>query len=213
MKTLGERVKTKRLEKGWSQQELADKSRLSQTTIADIERGRNQGSSHITNIANALGEDPHWLATGHKSRHVAAPVAKYESDVSDNIIRKIPVISWVQAGDYQEAVDNYAPGQSDEIIESAIQVKRHTFALKVRGDSMEPDFPDGCYIIVEPDMEAQPGDFVIAKNGDQEATFKQLVKDGSDWYLKPINPRYPLKPISTGSVICGVVREMIKKYR
>ena len=27
--------------------------------------------------------------------------------------------------------------------------------------------------------------YAVAKNGDEETTFKQLIKDGADWYLKP----------------------------
>ena len=66
-------------------------------------------------------------------------------------------------------------------------------------------------LIVEPDMDAQPNDFVIAKNGD-EATFKQLVKDGADFYLKPLNPRYPIKPLADTRII-GVVREVLRRFR
>lgn len=77
---------------------------------------------------------------------------------------------------------------------------------------MEPNFPDGVILIIEPDLDYQPGDYVIAKNGDHEATFKQLIKDGADWYLKPINNRYPIKPLGTSTII-GVVREAIQKLR
>ena len=77
---------------------------------------------------------------------------------------------------------------------------------------MEPEFSAGTILIVEPDLEALPGNYVIARNGDQEATFKQLVRDGSDLYLKPLNPRYPLKPLGD-SIIVGVVREAVKRYR
>lgn len=77
---------------------------------------------------------------------------------------------------------------------------------------MEPDFKEGAILIVEPDMEAQPGDFVIAKNGDEETTFKQLVKDAGDWYLKPLNPRYPMKPLGKASIV-GVVRAVERRFR
>ena len=80
-----------------------------------------------------------------------------------------------------------------------------SYALRVIGDSMEPEFPEGMILIVEPEMDFAPNDFVIVKNGD-EATFKQITKDGDDWYLKPLNPRYPIKPLGTAKII-GVVRE------
>jgi SOS-response transcriptional repressor LexA len=126
---------------------------------------------------------------------------------------QVPLISDVQAGMYKEYVDNFYPGDGGaELIPTSVPVKRHTFALRVSGDSMEPDFHAGMILVVEPDMEPMPGDFVIARNGEDETTFKQLVKDGGDWYLKPLNPRYPIKPLGR-SMIIGVVRAVEKRFR
>jgi len=122
----------------------------------------------------------------------------------------VPIISFVQAGDYSEAIDTLQPGEGERI-EVTVPVHPHTFALRVVGDSMEPDFPAGIIVVVEPGMDPLPGDYVVAKNGD-DATFKQLVKDGADYYLKPLNPRYPIKPLGQAHVI-GVVREAIRKLR
>lgn len=125
---------------------------------------------------------------------------------------KVPLISWVQAGNWQEAIDIYPSGDAENWIETTMPVKDHTFALRVSGDSMEPDFPAGVLIVVEPDLDPRSGDYVIAKNGD-EATFKQLTKDGPDWYLKPLNPRYPIKRLESHCKIIGVVLEQIRRYR
>lgn len=124
----------------------------------------------------------------------------------------VPIISWVAAGDYMEATDPNAVGFADEWIETRVKVNRHTFALRVDGDSMMPDFMPGMILVVEPEMEALPGDYVIAKNGDNEATFKQLVKDGGTFYLKPLNDRYPIMPLGDAQII-GVVREAVRKLR
>ncbi|MCW5323718.1 S24 family peptidase [Verminephrobacter aporrectodeae subsp. tuberculatae] len=124
---------------------------------------------------------------------------------------KVPVISWVHAGEFSEVVAVEAWG-TEEWVETSVPVLRSTFALRVKGDSMEPEFPAGVVIIVEPDLAPNPGDYVVVCSGSGEATFKQLVRDGVDWYLKPINERYPIKPLGASNVI-GVVREMIKKFR
>lgn len=126
---------------------------------------------------------------------------------------RVPMISWVQAGCWMEVVDNFAPGMADEWIDVEIEVRKHTFALTVRGDSMSPRFPDGMILVVEPDIQADNGDFVIAKNGNNEATFKQLVIDGGVWYLKPLNERYPIMQVGSDTIIVGVVREAIHKIR
>jgi SOS-response transcriptional repressor LexA len=125
----------------------------------------------------------------------------------------VPLLSAVQAGEPTMHVDNFHPGDGgSELIPTSVQVQRHTFALRVKGDSMEPDFLEGMIIIVEPGMDPQPGDYVIAKNADEETTFKQLVKDGGDWYLKPLNPRWPIKLLGESKVI-GVVRAVERRFR
>lgn len=60
---------------------------------------------------------------------------------------------------------------------------------------MEPEFLAGDIVTVDPGREAINGSHVIAKNG-EEATFKQLVIDGNNVYLKPLNTRYPIKDIT-----------------
>lgn len=125
----------------------------------------------------------------------------------------VPLLSSVQAGKFKEYADNYHPGDGGlEAVATSVTVHKHTFALRVSGDSMEPEFRAGMILIIEPDMEPNPGDFVVARNGDDETTFKQLIKDGADWYLKPLNDRYPIKPLGK-AVIIGVLRAVEKRYR
>lgn len=126
-------------------------------------------------------------------------------------LNRVPVLTCVQAGDFREIVDNYQSNQADEWLETDVPVKQRTFALIVEGDSMEPEFAPGMRVVVEPDMDPENGDYVIAGNGEQ-ATLKKLVRDGDDWYLKPLNSRYPIKPLGSGRII-GVVRAAYKKYR
>lgn len=101
--------------------------------------------------------------------------------------------------------------EKDEWIDVSCSIGRHTFALIVEGDSMEPEFHAGMRIVVEPDMTAENGDYVVAGNG-EAASLKKLVRDGNDWYLKPLNDRYPIKPLGDARII-GVVREAHRKYR
>ena len=77
-----------------------------------------------------------------------------------------------------------------------------------QGDS----FPDGSIVIVEPELEAHDGDYVIAVKPGQKITFRKLVRDGGDLYLKPLNSRYPIEMLGTASVV-GIVREFSKRFR
>lgn len=110
---------------------------------------------------------------------------------------KVPLLTWQQLGQALQT-------QELEWIATVASVTPHMFALRVEGESMEPRCPPGTILIVDPDREATHGNYVIARDG-VECTFKQYVKDGSDWYLKPLNDRYPVKRFRTEMSICGVV--------
>lgn len=135
---------------------------------------------------------------------------------------RVPLISWVQAGSWSSVVDNLHPGDAEEWVETTVPIHQHTYALRVRGDSMtnpngDPTFPDGAIIVVEPSAIAEAAtmvnSFVIVKRtADDEATFKQLVKDAGLYYLKPLNPRYPMLELRQEDVFCGVVRERVVRF-
>lgn len=158
---------------------------------------------------------PHgWMDERHDLRTAEKAGADEKANVypGPDLRGRVPLISWVKAGAFAEAEDLLQPGEAMDWIDTTVQARQHTFALRVEGDSMEPDFPAGMILVVEPEMEAHAGDFVIVKNGAEEATFKQLVRDGGDWYLKPMNARYPIKPLAECRIV-GVVREAVRKLR
>lgn len=126
-------------------------------------------------------------------------------------IRQVPRLSWVSAGLFREMEAVSPPTQWDTPSEP---MSDEAFSLRVEGDSMEPEFPHGCVVFVEPRSEALNGDFVVVTLDDtHRATFKELVVDGPSRYLKPLNPRYPILPLTPQARVCGVVREMRKAYR
>ena len=125
-------------------------------------------------------------------------------------VSSVPLISFVAAGDMCEAVDPYPPGAVDDWVKSPVDVSPGMYALKVDGDSMTspsgtPTFPNGFIIIVDPNIPANSGDFVVARDGDGKATFKKLSLDGDDAYLVPLNPSFTTKKIHNELHICGVV--------
>lgn len=125
----------------------------------------------------------------------------------------LPLISWVMAGGFSEAIDNLAPGDYERIVTTTHPHGPRAFALRVRGDSMlnpagDESFRDGDIILVDPDREPRHRSLVIAKlPEDNEATFKQLLVDGPRRYLQALNPQWPNRvfPMPEGSAIVGVV--------
>ena len=124
----------------------------------------------------------------------------------------IPLISWVQAGDWVEPVDPFQPGYADEWYPCPVPSDPYrSFVLIVQGDSMDSGsadgYRDGEMIFVDPTQDAGHNDDVIVKNGKGEVTFKRLVQSGTKAYLKPLNPNWPDKiiPLDEHAVIVGRV--------
>jgi SOS-response transcriptional repressor LexA len=86
------------------------------------------------------------------------------------------------------------------------------FALMVLGDSMEPEFVERDIIIIEPEGLATDGSYVLAWL-DDEHIFRQLVKHGDKWLLRPLNPKYPAAEIPDLTPIKGVIIQKSKPGR
>jgi SOS-response transcriptional repressor LexA len=63
------------------------------------------------------------------------------------------------------------------------------YALRVLGDSMAPEFADGCVVIVDPGYAPRDGSYVIVEFAG-DVFFRQLVVDGERCFLKALNPKY-----------------------
>jgi len=138
-------------------------------------------------------------------------------EIEKKMIKKVPLISWVQAGGWTGVVDMYHPGDADDWITVVAPVGDRGFALRVHGDSMSPEFNPGDIIIVDPDKPAENGNYVVVKietdsqNG--KATFKQFVQDADKIYLKPLNRQYPVMDMTGVKFkIVGKVVQKIKVY-
>jgi SOS-response transcriptional repressor LexA len=79
-----------------------------------------------------------------------------------------------------------------------------SFALRVLGDSMAPEFNDGEIIIVEPDGALRDGSFVLAFVSD-EWTFRQLRQGAGGWRLEALDRRIAPVALPDLSAVRGVV--------
>jgi len=167
---------------------------------------KNIGDRVAAQAEEAFEKPSGWLDMPHYG--IAEAATLYEI-VPDQ--RAAPLITWDKAKDWQEANANIP---YERLIPCNQAMGIRSFALKVQGDSMESpagiSFPNDAIIIIDPDHEYKSGSFVVAKLPySKELTFKQLSIDSNCLYLKPLNPRYPLVPIPSKKLICGVVRQVI----
>ena len=85
------------------------------------------------------------------------------------------------------------------------------FALRVRGDSMVgAAILSGDLVVVRPQQNADDGQIVVARIGD-EATVKRLRRRGGQIWLMPENDAY--EPIDgTEAEIIGLVKAVVREY-
>lgn len=73
-------------------------------------------------------------------------------------------------------------------IETDLLVSNKAFACYVQGSAMEPTFLDKSLLIVEPGIVTENLDYVLAVSTQKKLLFRQLLTDGEERYLKPLNP-------------------------
>lgn len=194
----GDRLFDARKSAKLTQKELASKVGMSQSALAEAEK-TGQGSQYLAQLARALGVQSIWLATGKGPREQSASVTPFDANAVIIPIgtRRVPLISSIQAGLWSEIVDNFAPGDAEEWLITDLKCSDASFALTIKGNSMEPIFSDGDRVIIDPAVIPRPGSFVAAKNGSEEATFKKyrprgISANGQDVFeLVPLNDDYP----------------------
>lgn len=196
---------------------LAKKVGASQSTIAELEKHGN-GSSLTPELAQVLGVSALWLSTGEDSMT--------PSEFMPNVkivppgIRAYPVISKIQAGALLEITTPYASGDGFDIEYGDDDASKWAFFLEIEGDSMLPDFRPGDRILIDSEVTPRPGDFVAARNSQQEATFKKYRVRGIEptgqevFELVPLNDNYPtLRSDEHVLHIIGTMVEHRRKFR
>ena len=216
---LKDRLRQARKAAGLTQEQLAERAGIKQASVSEIERGLTRTSGYLIKFAQICGVDPVWLAEG-----VGTSGSGSESGMDSNVkmaiqpgqMYRYPIISWVSAGSWEEAVQPYPDGFSDRYEVSDYDSKGPAFWLEVKGDSMTSpngtSVPEGMMILVDTEAEVIPGKLVIAKlPASNEATFKKLVEDGGIRYLKPLNPAYKMVECDEHCRIIGVAVRMTGK--
>ena len=207
MTTLGENLKLIRKTKKMTQKELAQKSGVKQSVISDLETGNAKSTGSILELASALGVTAEELKKGVLPSKVDI---RNISPVKPNMA---PVLSWVQAGTFT----NVAAVDISQVEEWLPLPEECTncFYLKVQGISNQPEFLEGDYILVDPDVyynDMLSGDMIVVRRG-EDATFKKLVieTDGTR-YLQALNPEFKpnIIPIDEQCSFVGQVVDCIR---
>ncbi|MDN4544149.1 MULTISPECIES: LexA family transcriptional regulator [unclassified Pseudomonas] len=210
-----ELVKAKMSELKITQEILAERLGMSQGGIGHwLNKRREPGIDDMNRVLHALG-----LGFLEVALVIREPQASQDDELSlthkYNPYFRYPVSDWrepVEARDGELAVYGKAQFELTDY-----HARGAAFWLKVVGDAMTApngvSIPEGMLILVDPDVEAEPGKLVIAQwPGSAEATFRKLIEEGGQRYLVPLNPTYPKALYSEECRIIGVVVQATTRF-
>ena len=213
MTTLGERVKTERRAKGWSQAELARRVTkagysITQGGIAQIERRGDTEPKSIVQLAQALGLSVNWLQSirGEKTAGVTADDGEQLTMLAGGRRGRAGAASSAPSGPRQQLqVFASAQGGSEGAMtlssepvswlprDARLEGVPDAYGCFVSGDSMEPAYERGNILLVNPSAKVESGDDVVFMREDKDGTryvlIKRLVKVNEQSYtVKQYNP-------------------------
>lgn len=193
-------LKHLRIQSGMTQEELAKKMDKDYSTIGKWELGqRSPIMTDVIKIADIFQVSLEKLIGSSMIYDNATPIK-----ISNNVA-SIPVLGKIPAGMPLEAIENTYAVDTVDIPVEWLKGDNHYFALKLEGDSMEPDYLDNDIVIFKQASDCENGqDCCIRING-FDATFKRVRKQENGIMIIPLNENN-----STGFVSTFYSREDIE---
>ncbi|MVW77206.1 LexA family transcriptional regulator [Pseudomonas xionganensis] len=121
--SVGKRVAYARKYRSLTQQELADRAGVAQSSLASLEAGRNKGSRSLVSLAKALDVPAEWLDSGHNHEQAM--------ELLSGNLRKIPS---AEDQNVQRMLNSAVPGeQSSAFLQSDVNppAKAQPIGLKL----------------------------------------------------------------------------------
>ncbi len=173
-----DKIKSLRLSKKLSQEEVAQKLGISQPAYNQIEKGKgNLTLTTIKRIAQVLGVE---LVEFFMPEGAILPT-------SQDMI-SLPVVSHVIPGTpllVRENIERYIPVPKD------IVLSEEAFILKVKGDSMkDAGIWDGSYVVVKKQPTCDNGDIVAFLLNGENIGIRKFYKVGDKIILEASSPGY-----------------------
>ena len=173
----------------------------------------------LKKIADYFGVSVIDLLSDNKLPESQGSKASFTSPSATDEYVSFPIIGDVAAGFEHIAYQDWT-GDSIDIPRSWLRGRPATdyFVIKVKGDSMYPDYQDGDHVVVliqrTMDKSGQVG---VVRYNDETATLKRIeYVMGEDWMtLRPINPQFPPTTIRGADLeqctVFGVVKYVIRE--
>lgn len=203
--TIGTAIRMRRQALGWSLQRLIDASNIEMSTghLATLETKDVAPSVYVADaLAKGLGTTIDILL-----KEAANPTG---FTAPSEHAQRVPVIPWNLAAEWGRNPDPRRLPAGTAWIMPPESPAGKTFAMTVRDEGMQApsgiSFPAGYTIFVDPGRKAVANDCIVGHLGDPAApVFKKLTLDGSAYYLRALNPQFPMQQVGDTFDVIGVV--------
>ena len=211
------RLKTAMNIRGIKASELSEKAHIPKSAISQYLSGLYEAKQKtIFKLATALNISEAWLMG------LDVPM---EKNFDDNIQGKeketnsaiVFVYGTIPAGIPMECIEDII--DTEEISADMLKGGKQYFGLKIKGDSMEPDYLDGDIIIFQKQDDCENGDDCVVMVNGNDGTFKRVFKNENGIILQPLNNKYQPIIYSNEQIenlpvrILGVFEELRRKKR
>ncbi len=169
-----------RSQSGLTQYQLGELLGVGGDYISQLELGKKKPSTRLERL----------LELYRKVRDKEPGPQKESRTENTENVTWIPIVTWAQAG-IATAFENIPDDWQDRI--PVVVSDKQAFAIRLRGDSMEPQFKDGDLAVILPNIPVRHGDLVVANIIEEGFAFKIFSLVGGDptrISLRSYNPAY-----------------------
>lgn len=171
-----ENLRSIRKSLGLTQQDVADRLDKTREAVTRWESGATKPTADtLAALADALGVSTSDLMGDASTRASALPPGAIRPVAASATVPMLE-LGTIHAGDPIEAIEDATVVQIPEEVGG-----RHPrgFLLRVKGRCMDAAYPEGCRVLVDPDMAARPGSAVAVRLDGGDVVMRRYYR-GSD---------------------------------
>lgn len=214
---LGNYLKSIREQLEYSTHDVNKLCDISQSYISLMENGKRKPSPTILKkLASIYNLD--YLDLYEKAGYIdLAENEKLKVKEEKNSSAIVFVYGTIPAGIPMECIEDII--DTEEISQDMLKGGKQYFGLRVKGNSMEPDYLDGDTLILEKADNCESGDDCVVMVNGNDGTFKRVFKNENGIILQPLNPSYIPMSYTNEQIenlpvrIIGIVEEIRRKKR
>lgn len=185
---LGNYLKSIREQLEYSTHDVNKLCDISQSYISLMENGKRKPSPTILKkLASIYNLD--YLDLYEKAGYIdLAENEKLKVKEEKNSSAIVFVYGTIPAGIPMECIEDII--DTEEVSQDMLKGGKQYFGLRVKGNSMEPDYLDGDTLILEKVDDCESGNECVVMVNGSDGTFKKVLKNENGIILQPLNPEY-----------------------